>query len=293
MSRIETDFGKERNSGIFSVKPKYYIFSEGDITERKYFKKLNTSILSKNVEIINVLRDYVNVGGSNPSNIIKLIEELLVVNSNEITVKELKNKLKNWGHENNKDINSILELITKKYKDNRIIKYKELRKLVFEFFSGEIYLDLSENFMKYLSWQDITYSPLTDKICLVVDRDHGSFSKEQYNNVHNFCKNNNIGYYVSNPCFEFWLFLHFREIEKEKYDELLKNKFITSDKRYIESRLHNLCGYTKTKFNFSRFEPYINDAIMREKNYEENIIGLENKLGSNVGKLVNEMINKE
>ena len=293
MSRIETDFGKERNSGIFSVKPKYYIFSEGDITERKYFKKLNTSILSKNVEIINVLRDYVNVGESNPSNIIKLIEELLVVNSNEITVKELKNKLKNWGHENNKDINPILKLITKKYKDNRIIKYKELRKLVFEFFSGEIYLDLSENFMKYLSWQDITYSPLTDKICLIVDRDHGSFSKEQYNNVHNFCKNNNIGYYVSNPCFEFWLFLHFREIEKEKYDELLKNKFITSDKRYIESRLHNLCGYTKTKFNFSRFEPYINDAIMREKNYEENIIGLENKLGSNVGKLVNEMINKE
>lgn len=293
MSRIETEFGKERNSGIFSVKPKYYIFSEGDITERKYFKKLNTSILSKNVEIINVLRDYVNVGESNPSNIIKLIEELLVVNSNEITVRELKNKLKNWGHEYNKDINSILELITKKYRDNKIIKYKELRKFVFEFFSGEIYLDLSKNFMKYLSWQDITYSPLTDKICLVVDRDQESFSKEQYNNVYNFCKNNNIGYYVSNPCFEFWLFLHFREIEKEKHDIFLKNKFISSDKRYIENKLHDLCGYTKTKFIFSRFEPYINDAIRREKNYEENIIGLENKLGTNVGKLVNEMINKK
>ena len=150
MSRIETEFGKERNSEIFSVKPKYYIFSEGDITERKYFKKLNTSILSKNVEIINVLRDYANVGESNPSKIIKLIEELLAVNSNEITVKELKNKLKNWGHEYHKDVSSILEFITKKYKDNKIIKYKELKKLVFEFFSGEIYLDLSQNFMKYL-----------------------------------------------------------------------------------------------------------------------------------------------
>ena len=293
MSRIETEFGKERNSEIFSVKPKYYIFSEGDITERKYFKKLNTSILSKNVEIINVLRDYANVGESNPSKIIKLIEELLAVNSNEITVKELKNKLKNWGHEYHKDVSSILEFITKKYKDNKIIKYKELKKLVFEFFSGEIYLDLSQNFMKYLSWQDITYSPLTDKICLVVDRDSESFSKEQYNHVYNFCKSNNIGYYVSNPCFELWLFLHFREIEKEKPDVLLKNKYISKDKRYIESKLHDLCGYTKTKFDFSRLEPYIHDAIRREKKYEENIIGLENKLGTNVGKLVNEMINKK
>ena len=293
MSRIETEFAKERKSGNNLIKPKYYIFSEGDVTERKYFKKLNKSILSKDVEIINILRDYACVGESNPSDIIKLINELLIVNSDEITIKELKNKLKNWGHEYSKDINSILESITSKYGDNKIIKYKDLKKLIFDLFSGEIYVDLSKNFMKYLSYQDFTYSPLIDKICLVVDRDKDSFLKSQYDEVSNFCETNNIGYYVSNPCFEFWLYLHFREIEKEKNVDLLKNEFVTDDKRYIETKLHKLCGYTKTKFNFFIFESRINDAINREKNYEENIIGLEKKLGTNVGKLVNEMINRK
>ncbi len=278
MSRIETEFAKERKSGNNLIKPKYYIFSEGDVTERKYFKKLNKSILSKDVEIINILRDYACVGESNPSDIIKLINELLIVNSDEITIKELKNKLKNWGHEYSKDINSILESITSKYGDNKIIKYKDLKKLIFDLFSGEIYVDLSKNFMKYLSYQGFTYSPLIDKICLVVDRDKDSFLKSQYDEVSNFCETNNIGYYVSNPCFEFWLYLHFREIEKEKNVDLLKNEFVTDDKRYIETKLHKLCGYTKTKFNFLVFESRINDAINREKNYEENIIGLEKKI---------------
>ena len=104
MSRIESEFGKERETGVFSVKPKYYIFSEGEATERKYFKNLNKSILSKNVEIINVLRDYAKSGNSNPSDIINLIDELLIVDDDEITIKELKSKLKNWGHECDRDI---------------------------------------------------------------------------------------------------------------------------------------------------------------------------------------------
>ena len=291
MSRIESEFGKERETGVFSVKPKYYIFSEGEKTERKYFKNLNKSILSKNVEIINILRDYAKSGNSNPSDIINLIDELLVVDDDEITIKELKSKLRNWGHECNRDIQNILNTITSSYKDKKVFKYKELKKIVFELFSGEIYSDLSKNFMKYLLWQNCTFSPITDKICLVVDRDNKSFSKEQYNEVTNFRRKNNIDFYVSNPCFEFWLYLHFREVEKENPIDLLKNKYVTSDKRYIEDKLHELCGYTKTKINFALFESNIKKAIKREKDYEENIIGLENKLGTNVGKLVNEIIN--
>ena len=145
--------------------------------------------------------------------------------------------------------------------------------------------------MKYLLCQNCTFSPITDKICLVVDRDNKSFSKEQYNEVTTFCRKNNVDFYVSNPCFEFWLYLHFRDVEKENPTDLLKNKYVTSDKRYIEKKLNELCGYTKTKINFALLESNIKKAIKREKNYEENIIGLENKLGTNVGKLVDEIIN--
>lgn len=188
MSRIESEFGKERETEVFSVKPKYYIFSEGEETERKYFKNLNKSMLSKNVEIINVLRDYAKSGNSNPSDIINLIDELLIVDDDKITIKELKNKLRNWGHECNRDIQYILNMIASTYRDKKVFKYKELKKIVLELFSGEIYSDLSKNFMKYLLWQNCTFSPITDKICLVVDMDNKSFSKEQYNEVTTFCK---------------------------------------------------------------------------------------------------------
>ena len=92
MSRIETDFGKARKSDAISIKPQYFIFSEGNITERKYFKKLNSSILSNNVEIINILRDYASAGESNPSKVIRLIGELLKTNEDEISFKELKSR---------------------------------------------------------------------------------------------------------------------------------------------------------------------------------------------------------
>ena len=41
------------------------------------------------------------------------------------------------------------------------------------------------------------------------------------------------------------------------------------------------------------FEENVYDAILREKNYEENICGLKNNLGTNIGKLVEKMIKIE
>lgn len=44
---------------------------------------------------------------------------------------------------------------------------------------------------------------------MVIDRDKENFFDDQYDKVRIFCKNNNVNLYVSNPNFEFWLFLHF------------------------------------------------------------------------------------
>lgn len=292
MSRIDAVFGEKRKSEKIDINIKYYIFSEGNVTEPRYFRKLNESILSKNVEILNIMRDYSDSGLSNPSHILALIKELLSKTKKEIAVKELKNKLKNWGHEYNSDVNTIIKEISSKYKDTKIIKYSDLKKLIFKNFKGEIYIDLVHNFYNYLVFHDITFSKGIDKVCLIVDRDNKSFTKSQYWDVASYCEHNDIGFYVSNPCFEFWLYLHFKEIENDDSDKMLENKKVSSSKRYLEQRLFELCGYNKTSFDFKKFEPRIINAIKREKKYEENIIGLENKLGSNVGKLVNEMINR-
>lgn len=51
--------------------------------------------------------------------------------------------------------------------------------------------------------------------------------------------------------------------------------------------------YKKSQLNFSDFEPYIQDAIKREKNYKEDIESLKYELGSNVGILIEDMLNNK
>ena len=124
---------------------------------------------------------------------------------------------------------------------------------------------------------------------MVIDRDKENFFDDQYDKVRIFCKNNNVNLYVSNPNFEFWLFLHFPAVELEDRYELLLNKKC-GKRRYIEKRLNEIFGYNKRTFNFNVLEDKIYDAIKREKNYEESLDGLKENLGTNVGLLVNKII---
>ncbi len=59
--RIKENFADIRKSEINFYKPKFFIVSEGTRTEPRYFDKLNSSVISENVTIINLLRDYVDI----------------------------------------------------------------------------------------------------------------------------------------------------------------------------------------------------------------------------------------
>ncbi len=291
--RIKEPFAQERLSEEKNYKAKYFIASEGQTTEPRYFEKLNQSIISENVTIINILRDYANLGNSNPTYLIKLLQEFLNSSDSEISVAELKNKIANWAHENPSKINLnvINDELDKIYKSNKYkIPYADLENLFMRLFKSDIYKDLASHFSLYFIAQDVTYSPTTDSLNMVIDRDKDSFTEEQYDEVVKFCDDNNVNLYVSNPSFEFWLLLHFKEIEYEDNQKLLENPKVNNSRRYLEKRLHDICKYTKTKFSFEHFEKNVHDAILREKNYEENVIKLKNNLGTNVGKLVVQII---
>jgi hypothetical protein len=294
--RFKEPFAQERISEINNYKPKFLIASEGQVTEPRYFEKLNQSIISNNVTIINILRDYVNSGNSNPKQITGLLKEFLDnCTDNTITVSELKHKISNWNHENPNKIDIVIvnSKLDDEYRDDKYkIQYDNLPELFIYLFRSEVYKDLAENFTSYFMAQDITYSSVTDSINMVIDRDKDSFTEQQYDEVVKFCEENNVNLYISNPNFEFWLYLHFPEIEKEDNELLLKNPK-QGQKRYIERRLHDICNYTKTKFSFENFEGYINEAIQREKNYEENVSMIKDNLGTNVGKLVERIINSK
>lgn len=288
--RIKEQFAKERISERNQYRPKFFIASEGSASEPKYFEGLNQSIISENTTIINILRDYATLCNSHPTFLTKLLSDFIENSTGEaVTVRELKNRILNWEHENpNKiDVQRAISSLDELYKNNNYkIPFEELDELFLELFKSDIYKDLSKNFSLYFSAQDVTYSETTDSLNMVIDRDKNNFFENQYNEVVKFCKENNVNLYVSNPNFEFWLMLHFDEVENEDKQKMYENKKISSKRRYLEKRLHTICGYTKTKFDFKKFEPNIVNAIQREKNYEENIMNLKDNLGTNVGILV-------
>ena len=94
---------------------------------------------------------------------------------------------------------------------------------------------------KIIKEQAITYAEGLDKICFIIDRDRESFvshpGNDQYSYVLNKCKDNDFGFYLSNPCFEFWLLLHFDEVVNLDMEQLLENPKITSKRRYTEQQL--------------------------------------------------------
>lgn len=143
----------------------------------------------------------------------------------------------------------------------------------------------------------LTYAEGFDKICLIVDRDRDSFistpENNQYEYVVNTCAEKSFGLYITNPCFEFWLLLHFDEVFELDQDRLLRNPKVTAKRRYAEQELRRIWpGYGKSTYKAVEVIKHIDKAIKNEKKFCEDVVELENMLGSNIGMLINSMRNE-
>ena len=291
--RVKEPFAAKRKSEINDYEKKYYIAYEGSQTEPRYFDELAKSLIKENISVISLLRDYAKTGKSNPTHVIKLLEDFFENSEEETTVEELKNRLSNWNHENSNKINEkiVLSKLDELYtSDKEKILYNDLESVFMHLFKNEVFEDLSIHFKEYFEAQDVTYNPRIDSINMIIDRDSESFSESQYDKVVEFCKKNKVDLYVSNPCFELWLYMHFDEYEKENKSDLLKNKKLSKHgKRYIEQKLNNICGYKKNYLPFDKLEQGVFKAIEREKGLTEDIYIIKNELGTNVGILVEKL----
>ncbi len=105
-------------------------------------------------------------------------------------------------------------------------------------------------------------------------------------------KENNIDFYVINPCFEFWLLLHFTDCLEYSKEKLLANNYVASNNTFVFTELKKYDKeYSKTKFDADFYISKINTAIQNSKKYEKNIILLKNNVGTNLP-LLFEKINR-
>ena len=137
-----------------------------------------------------------------------------------------------------------------------------------------------------------------DEFWVVSDRD-------QWETIHHIdfdrfadecAKEKNMYWALSNPCFELWLLLHCTDLSiftKTELSEIYRNKRITNHKNTIEKVLDRFMpkgrGYSKTGSK-KLFIPNVEKAILRARSMSVPGELYPHKLGSDVYKLVEELI---
>ena len=199
-----TAFNRDDEENKIDPKRMIILSVEGDETERTYFQHLNTHLDAALIQI-EVLRHKQGDGYSDPRYVIELLTEYVDVRQGQLIPDELP------------------EEFTSKYPKEIIAAYLNSDKSL----SSEIRNAISEELVKI--GIDIEYRRYlqsfdkdTDYFAVILDRDCGNHSRALMEECHKLCVESGYGYFVTNPCFEFWLLLHLCDVKAEYSKEDLE-----------------------------------------------------------------------
>lgn len=313
--REKRDFAK-RSGATESreVRKKYFLVYEGKNTEDIYFDGISGHRgeigINPLIELVPVMRSYSEEGWSNPKKIVdRLQENLQEAETGEIPYQSLLDWIMEYLSEegviyNNRTAAAYVWRILTDICQNKIQVELSDRVDDLYFACSRIMDCLKEetqwdNIIKdvpaVIENRAITYDKSIDKICFVIDRDRESFvskdGNDQYGYVLKTCRRNNHGFFLTNPCFEFWLLMHFDEVMNLDAEKLLENPKVSARRKYTEQELRKLLpGYSKSKYSVDKLIGCIHKAIQNEKSFCEDEEQLENTIGSRVGLLMEELM---
>ena len=303
--RIQKTFGERSGKERIAAR-KFYLVYEGANTEAKYFEGIEQNKSALNIdsliEIVPILRSYNEQDWSNPKKILdKLIEYICEKDCDKMSKSSFIDKVIDWlleeqiigdkGVYTKDNLKPIILNLLQSEPD--LLDLKEATQITSNFLVKE--LNISASIIQiedYIKRQFVTYEEGHDKICLIADRDKQSFKEDQYDYVVKTCNEKGYEFYISNPCFELWLLMHYDEILTIDKEKLLTNPKETprAKKRFLEKQLSILMdGYNKNNLKFEKLIPLIEHAIKNEKNFCENIENLKTDLGCNIGLLIEKM----
>ena len=130
----------------------------------------------------------------------------------------------------------------------------------------------------------------TDELWMIIDTDRW---KNIPDIISECKKQSNMFVAVSNPCFEFWLLLHIKNIADYDENELaliLNNAKVSNKKNYVDSKITEILGsYNKSNPKPELFLTTIDFAIEQAKKLDTNEDEFPQKLGSHVYKVVEKL----
>lgn len=292
-------------------KKKYFLIFEGSKTEDIYFEAVKNYLSDKIIEIVPLIRNESEKTISNPERIMEILlcrikeqqeekcsystlinwivdyikEEKIILRSSKVIKSELE---KVCTDELKSELSDLIEKADFENKLEEILEYyiektenrKDKSKLC----------NIREDVERYIREHEITYISDIDEMALVADRDKESFTESQYDSVVLKCKENNIKFFVTNPCFEFWLLMHFDDVKQIDKDRMQENAIIHGKTTYSFSCLKEAFpDYRKNRFDADVLMNRLDKALENERSFCEDTEGLKYSIGSNVGLLIKEL----
>lgn len=273
----------ERESEEEKVLPKkvFFISIEGNVTEKQYLRGLSKyrEELGINALVnVEVLERRSSDTNSAPSQVIELLEEYLDLRTLD------------------KDsfIREIPISLISKYGETTIIQFIEDASQIDKATRSSINTELTNygydlEYRKYLKQFD---SDL-DEFCVLIDRDTKSHTETNMNDCISHCKTKGYTCYVTNPCFEFWLLLHFSNVIEEYADKLetiKENNKVSERHTFVSNEVSKKAHHRKKIHRFeTTYLPRIDDAITHAKAFPSDVDNLVDSIGCNIWKLIEKM----
>lgn len=296
-----------------SPKKKFILAFEGTDTEPIYFNMIDERKAELGIDslvmISPIIRSFSESGDSHPKVIAETIMETLTIQSNgRYPVHRIIEWITDYLY-----LNKVLTIKVDKIREelqevcqndlhislDKIVNSDDLNYSIEQILNYFIHKrddcgidDLAECAKGIIDSNQIVYDPALDVLCLIVDRDRRSFKDEQYEYVLRFCSENHIKLYVTNPCFEFWLLLHYEDVTEINQDELKENRKgkrrngRTFAERELKKRMPE---YKKTSYPVHTLFRRIPIALANEKMFCEELAEMKDFVGSNIGLLISRM----
>ena len=294
--RVRKSLGVRVDTKEREINKKFVFAFEGEKTESQYFTGIENSRVELGIKDL-ICIEQLERNDPSRSNQLMVVKEVNLYLNNIISCQECCDDIKthleaivgNYQVELKKE---VLSLINNSFPDNDYEKniknfIEKLNKLLNDNLSNE---ELMQNIKDFN--HDLEYEKDFDIVCIIIDRDRKSFTEQQYDEVLKICNENNYRLGLTNPCFEFWLLLHFTDMKEYNLKDIFDNKRATKNaKTFLEKCLiEKIDSYNKNRLRFSMFKENIKTAVENEKFHCNDLSGLKNELGSSVGKIISQLL---
>lgn len=281
--RLSSDGMFLRPEEIFPEKPLRIIFLsvEGNVTEQNYFswlEKYREKLGIKTGVHVHPLRRGKRDNFSAPAQVLELLEEYIEIRESDILPDRMR------------------KVIPTKYTDAFVQQYMKDpdsvdkdKKEQFEMLLKQVGIDLEyQFFVKEYQGQD-------DLFGVVIDRDYNTHTVMQLNEIRKQCIEKGYHFFITTPCFEFWLLLHLVDVKKQYKGDMQKfrdNEKKTNKHTFTSLQVSEHAGHSK-KISEKIFRQYylnhIDYAISQTKKSfstdVEELIGTDETEDSKKGKL--------